>query len=443
MQRGILVLSVALAVTPAFSQADCSKVQTHRTPLNDLGTGFYQGYQGGLYPGGSNVRPASHDRALDRTGRMVLLDAAGNPDAVNGIFALISIGNSNATEEFTTFLLDAEAVSRKNERLAIVDCASGGQTTDLIRNPADPYWAFVDDTLRAAAVTPLQVQSVWLKDARPDPTEPWPDSALVFEDDLRAIAQVLKSRFPNLKSIYHTSRIYGGYGPNGVNPEPYPYHYGFAVKWLIEEQLQGAPELNFDPAKGPVLAPWMAWGPYLWADGLRARSDGLTWTCADFVPSDGTHPSTLGREKVAERLLSFFETDPTTVPWFVDCNLLASDTFAAPPEVLDQRTGKNGGDRVSFSWQSLDPIVGRDAVYDVVSGRLSELRADRGFARAGCLLTAALDTPLVVSRPAPAPGDGEYYLVRGRNSCGEGTWGDGSLAPDPRDALDAGSPSCP
>src|SRR5262245_8888862 len=208
MHRGILLLSLAVAATPPRAQAVCSDAHSGRPPLNDLGPAHYNGAQGGLYPGGSNVRPLSHDRDLDRTSRMVLLDAEGSPDPVSGIFLLISIGNSNATEEFTRFVDDALADPSRNRKLAIVDCAESGQTSDLIRDPAAPYWSHVDGVLLAAGVTPAQVQSVWLKDARPNPTETWPDSALVFEDDLRAIVQVLKSRYPSLKSVYHTSRIY-------------------------------------------------------------------------------------------------------------------------------------------------------------------------------------------------------------------------------------------
>ena len=58
------------------------------------------------------------------------------------------------------------------------------------------------------------------------------------------------------------------------------------------------------------MAPWIAWGPYLWADGLRGRSDGLVWACADFM-EDGVHPSASGRDKVAKMLLDFLHTDPT------------------------------------------------------------------------------------------------------------------------------------
>src|SRR5205814_5733577 len=100
------------------------------------------------------------------------------------------------------------------------------------------------------------------------------------------------------------SRIYAGYatGVSALNPEPYAYESGFAVKWLIEGQINGADSVNYDPARGPVQAPWLSWAPYLWADGLTPRNDGLTWVCSSFQ-SDGTHPSATGRDIVADSLL--------------------------------------------------------------------------------------------------------------------------------------------
>ncbi len=91
---------------------------------------------------------------------------------------------------------------------------------------------------------------------------------------------------------------------------------GFAVKWLIEDQLKGDPALNYDPAKGPVKAPWLSWGPYLWANGTTKRTGGLFYEESDFA-SDGTHPSPKGQRKVADLLLHFFKTDATAKPWFV------------------------------------------------------------------------------------------------------------------------------
>ena len=60
----------------------------------------------------------------------------------------------------------------------------------------------------------------------------------------------------------------------------------------------------------------MAWGPYLWADGLNPRSDGLTWALSEFN-ADGTHPAQAGREKVAAMLLHFFKNSPHTACWFL------------------------------------------------------------------------------------------------------------------------------
>ena len=65
-----------------------------------------------------------------------------------------------------------------------------------------------------------------------------------------------------------------------------------------------------------IKPPWIAWGPYLWADGVNGRSDGLVYTRED-LESDGTHPSTSGRKKVAELLLDFFKRDSTAQGWFV------------------------------------------------------------------------------------------------------------------------------
>ncbi len=56
------------------------------------------------------------------------------------------------------------------------------------------------------------------------------------------------------------------------------------------------------------------WGPYLWADGMRPRLDGLTWARADFE-GDGTHPSQAGERKVGTLLLNYFPASPYASCW--------------------------------------------------------------------------------------------------------------------------------
>ena len=160
-------------------------------------------------------------------------------------------------------------------------------------------------------MTPEQVQAIWLKEANGKPQAPFPTEAKKLQQNLENVLHILHDTFPNLKIIYLSSRIYGGYAAGPLNPEPHAYESNFAVKWLIADQIAGKPELNYDPAAGAVCAPWITWGPYLWADGLKARSDGLVWKREDLGP-DGTHPSMLGREKVAGLLMNFLKNDPTS-----------------------------------------------------------------------------------------------------------------------------------
>ncbi|HEV8375571.1 MAG TPA: hypothetical protein VGR38_04970 [Candidatus Polarisedimenticolia bacterium] len=439
----ILALTAFLSSAPNASAANCAGTSVGFIPIDDLGPGVYQGFPGGLYPGGSDARPVSHEQSLDRVGRVMLLDAQGQPDSVNGKIVLMSVGMSNTTQEFSAFKPLADADPDKNSRLVIVDAAQGGQDAATISNPSAAYWSGVDQKLSLAGVTPLQVEAVWLKEARAQPTETFPLDAQMLRDQLRAIVQIIKSRYPNTRSVYLSSRTYAGYATSSLNPEPFAYQSGFSVKWLVEEQLGGSAALNFDPAKGPVMAPWLSWGSYLWADGMTPRSDGLTWACEDFRDTDGTHPSDLGRARVAGLLLDSFKSDPTTARWFVDCFPADPGTFAAPPEVQDVQVAHAGGGSVTISWDSLDPVVGAGAFYDLVTGSVSLLRSDAGFAGAGCLTSGLPDTPFTDSQSGPATGEAFYYLVRGRNGCGLGTYGDGTPAPDPRDLLDAGTPTCP
>jgi len=57
----VLVL-ITLAANHSIAQR-CNNTSVGLTPLNDLGTGFFQGQQGGLYPNGENERPAEHNAA--------------------------------------------------------------------------------------------------------------------------------------------------------------------------------------------------------------------------------------------------------------------------------------------------------------------------------------------------------------------------------------------
>ncbi len=299
--------------------SDCSKTSTGMVPLNELGGNYYMERQGGLYPDGQNLRPVTHDAAGFALAHAIQsLDAAGKAD-VNGRVVLISIGMSNASVEFSAFKALADADPAKNPKLAIVDGAQAGMSADRIYDMSTPsaveYWSTVDSRLRAAGVTAAQVQIAWLKEADDSPTEGFPLDSMKLKEELVSIVRIMKSRFPNLALTYLSSRIYGGYATTLLNPEPFAYQSGFAVKGLIEDQINGRADLNYDPKLGSVKASWLAWGPYLWADGINLRNDGLSYVCSDFG-DDGSSPGRGASEKVAQMLLEFFKRDSTALLWF-------------------------------------------------------------------------------------------------------------------------------
>lgn len=338
--RHVSAAVFALLVPVASFAQNCAGTSVGRTPLVDLGAGLYQGFEGGLYPGGANVPPPAHAAAGLAAAAAVtprLPDGTAAPSAPNARIVLCSLGMSNATQEFSTFLPTSGADVLRNPRVSVVDAAQGGVSAAPMSDPTNPYWTtFVPGRLAAAGVTAAQVQVVWIKNAEAGPTAPFPASAATLRDHLRAIVQNAKARFPNLRLAYLSSRSYAGYATSALNPEPFAYESGFSVKWLIEEQIAGDAALNFDPNVGPVVAPWIGWGPYLWADGVNPRSDGLTYACADFGP-DGTHPGVLGRFKIAALLDQFFRTAPTSTPWYV-----ASTPHAVPAGLFFYGEGTPG-----------------------------------------------------------------------------------------------------
>lgn len=141
---------------------NCNRNTTGLPPISDLGTGFYQGLQGGLYPAGQNTRPAGHDAAgITIADQIVPLDADGNVDLTSGKIVLMSIGMSNTRQEFDSLETAAAAYADKNPQVVLVNGAQDGKDIDMIIRPGDTFWANAMDSLASAGVTDRQVQVIW------------------------------------------------------------------------------------------------------------------------------------------------------------------------------------------------------------------------------------------------------------------------------------------
>jgi hypothetical protein len=307
------------ANNPRANPAGPAQVRDHigQKPLTEMtAEDRYKGLDGGLYGGASNTPPEAHRKAAEAAlARIQPLNAEGKPDA-GGKIVLVSISMSNATQEFSTFKRVADSDPAKSPKLTIVDCAQGGQAMAEWVPPDGGPWREAARRLASADVTPEQVQVAWIKLANKMPRGDLEEHGRKLQRDTELVVQNAKAKFPNLRIAYLASRIYGGYSAGALNPEPYAYESGFVARWLIQDQIQGKPELNYDADKGAVKAPVLLWGAYLWGDGVTPRqSDQLVWKRED-LREDGTHPSDSGRRKVAEMLLTFFKTDPLAKSWF-------------------------------------------------------------------------------------------------------------------------------
>lgn len=322
----LLVIGILLT-PPAAAQ---------RLPLIDLGSARYLGFQGGLYEHGANVAPADHAaEGLRAASRVVPRNAAGDASS-GGRIALLSVGMSNTTQEFcagsgpicTEWSFVGQALADPavdKTSLVLVNGAMGGQAADAWDSPAEQnYDRIRDSVLPRHGLTEAQVQVAWVKVANRQPAVPLPAAnadAWRLVQQMGDIVRSLKTRYPNLQIVYLSSRIYAGYATTALNPEPYAYESGFAVKWLIQAQIDqmrngGTVVESRAGDLDDAAAPWLAWGAYLWADGMTPRSDGLMWMRGD-LQSDGTHPSPSGQEKVGRLLLSFLKSEPTAKTWFL------------------------------------------------------------------------------------------------------------------------------
>jgi hypothetical protein len=316
-----------------------AKMRGPGRPIVDMVPGeTYLGFEGGLYPGASNAPPARHrDAGVARGQAVVPRDLAGNPHP-GGRYVLLSVGFSNNTQEFCghgkeggppcrswSFVGQAHADPAVNSTtLMLVDGAYPGASAEDWVSAASPEYDRVrDEVLAPKGLSEAQVQVVWLKVANPEPTVSLPDpdaEAYRLVGQYGQILRALKERYPNLQQVFFSSRNWGGFAVTDLHPEPFAYEAGYAVKWTVAAQIAQMDGGGVDPRAGDLdyntVAPWVAWGPYFWAEGLRPRNDGLFWEPDDFQ-SDGTHPARSAEEKVGTRLLAFFRASPYTRCWFV------------------------------------------------------------------------------------------------------------------------------
>lgn len=323
-----LILFLTLLTHNVYSQ-NCTAPTTGLVPINDLGTGTFtnaasQVWTGGLYLGGSNYMPYPHKAAgIQQSIQIAPRDTSGGVNQ-NGKIVWLSIGMSNANFESQQFIPIANGYSNKNPKLMLINGAQGSMSAERISSPWLPeyyeFWDTLYSRLSDSGVNFKQVQVIWFKEANPI----FGSGATVMQyyDSLqvqftRAMHEI-NVRFPNAKICYMASRISARYATTNLNPEPYSYYTGWAVRNLIEKQINGDTSLIFS---GPnKKSPFLMWGIYMWSDGStpQVTNPNIFIDCPVDLTADGTHPSATGSIKVGNWLLDFYKNDTLSCPWFFD-----------------------------------------------------------------------------------------------------------------------------
>ncbi|MBK9504940.1 MAG: T9SS type A sorting domain-containing protein [Bacteroidetes bacterium] len=326
MLRRISAITLILFHFTLDAQINCDNDSSLLIPIVDLQFDTYLGFQGGLYPGGMNVMPSAHaDSGLVHANAIMPINFDGEIDTTYGKVVMVGLGNGSAGKSFNKFVGEYINQGYTDSCVRLINaCMEGYSLHDMITPDADDvYWKDVNDFFQGVDLKKKQVSVVWMQAISFEDTFFTADQYVdTLTNTYREVIRKLKDQFINLKLIYISGLHYGGYSDTlgehfTAVGEPAPYFNDFAIKAIIQQQIEGDALLNYSGDDAP--AAWVAWGPNFWADGRTLREyDDLRWLCpGDYdVDQDGFLLAGSGQQKVADRLFTFFSTQPTTTPWF-------------------------------------------------------------------------------------------------------------------------------
>lgn len=353
------ILIIGLANLTPFSLHGqgpvCDNDSTGLIPLIDLGPGSYLGYQGGLFPGGMNSENAASQhfkKGRSFSKNMQPLDSLGNVNYDDGVVLMGGFGPSLAgklLDEFVPIVRDTTDGYITNRCFDAINMGAGGKGLDYaIGADSNKYWNNMLDKIVDKGYTAPQLQVAWMYfNDKYDTTDMlnFPETPLRIRDNFETYLRMLLDRFPNVQIMFVSGRHYGGYSDTTLEQspaigEPASYWNNFAVKWLIEDQIHGDPDLRYFGASKRV--PFVTWGPYYWTDGNNPRAtDGRSYSCADFSDEDGFHLKAETYEEDADYLMQhIYDSEfskyyvKTGIKW-VDCIPYNDSIYRTQPALLD------------------------------------------------------------------------------------------------------------
>lgn len=328
MKAHFLILVIGYS-SVLMGQKNCQQQRQSFIPINELGSGYFRGYQGGLYPGGSNTLSGNYLQDLTQISDAIQpLDSNGQ-FSKGGYVVFIGVGASNPRTEFQAFQKMTDTFRNINKRLKTVNTCIGGQGVQKMNQANDNYWKQADKMMDSMGLSNLQVQIAWLETentASADSSFPGGPRSLV--SDVRVLLQMMKVKYPNLKVCYLSARTYAGWVSGGTGrglEYPRDYYNGWAMKWVIDSAIYRAN--GFEYLGSTPEIPMPVYSTYNWTNGEQLRLDGFSVDCDTDFGGDGLHLSIAGENKIGEQLFRFFNTDINTTKWFREIQSTSIESY--------------------------------------------------------------------------------------------------------------------
>jgi len=292
-------------------------IDTTKIPINDLGTGTYRGFMGGLYPGGVNTPSGQYAKDLKNFARSIMpLDSNGVKDSgINGTIAFISLGGSTGGDLMKALKAKTFGNTATNPFLKLISCSNGygSASFNSMMNPNDAYWQHVDKVLKGGQISYKQVQVIYIESEDSTNLIFFPGRAYRVRNEVEACMRLCKIKFPNIRLVYVEGRTTTFNKYQIPQREPSPYYNGWGEKFVIQDQINGVAGTQY---KGDsAVAPLVTWAWYQWANGTNTpRKDGFVWLQSE--TTDGIHATEAGEDTLSTRFQNFLLTDRYAGIWY-------------------------------------------------------------------------------------------------------------------------------
>lgn len=257
----------------------------------------------GLYDGTND--PPHVQAGMEAARRIQKLDAAGLP-STTGKRGVWFSGMSNWNQILDMYFSFYKLLYPRSRWLSQLNCAYGGwDIYRMVVGEPEEYWRKVNVRLTRANVHPNQVQVALIKNSLAN-RNIINNHREEFKTYLLLWIDRIKRTFPNLQQLFIHAANYSGYAGEGApRTEPNAFIEGVVIREVVLEHLQDT-------------KPWIAWGPYFWANGMIPRDyDSLFWTCFHFLEKDGVHPSDETKSIIARMLMDFLSNKEFTKEWWL------------------------------------------------------------------------------------------------------------------------------